>query len=163
MAPDPMAIRPYAGERKRVRSRWSKWIIGFGLVLMIFYGGLVLVFPGKDALPPAGLYTPLVIGPLLSPFARADWLTAKGRARYDEFERNAYAHATVIAYALFVGLILVTFLYLVLANTWGWPVPRTVNQWATWLVVVLFMGLDLPLLVAEITVPLPPAGDEGED
>ena len=159
----PDGYRPFAGERKRVRKRWNKWLLGFGLALMISYAALVLVFPDKDALPPAGLYLPLILGAAFSPFARANWLTSRGRARYDEFERNAYAHAAVIAYALFVCLILITFLYLVLADVWGWPVPRTASQWTIWLVVALFTALYLPLLVAEIIVPMPPTANPEDD
>lgn len=152
--------------KDRRRRAGTKWLILLSLLLMFAMAVVDLVdpFPDRHGLPNLfGVLMPAVVAASLSPFARESWLTAKGRESYDEFERHAYARATLRAYLVFLGVVGAAFAYLWAAATLRWPLPLGPRGWATWGIVLLVTGAALPLLVAEIMVPIPPPEEEWED
>lgn len=167
-SPDGYDMRKWSvqsGKRRR-RTAAAKWLILLSFVLMYAVALYDLFAPTGDrhGIPNLiGVLMPAIIAASLSPFARGSWLTAKGRATYDEFERTAYASAAQRAHFIFLGVITTFFVYLYAAASLGWPLPLGPRGWATWGLVLLLTGAALPLLLAEFMVPLPPAAEEIDD
>lgn len=155
----------YRTERRRRRSRWLRWFLLFGLVMLLPIPIIDTLTPGQHhgALPPPGMYLPLVFAIIYSPFARAPWFTARGRAKFDEFELAALHRATTAAYATFLAIVLAAFVWLWLATLMAWPMPATPPAWAAWGYGLLLLGLALPATYAEWMVPLPPVEPNEDD
>ena len=145
------------------RKPWLPWFIGVGIVTAVAYPIIEMLDP-NDAGHNIGNLMPLlflVIGAGLSPFARDRW-SEPDVPVFDERERLVLAHATRRAYSAFLGFVLVNATWLWLASLYDWPMPRSPADWSVWGYSLLAVGVALPILFAEIMVPLPPAGEEEE-
>lgn len=155
-----------ANELERgARSPRLAWYIGSAIGLALLAPTLALLDPDPDdTIVSMVFFFPLLIALGFSPFAR-DGLSLNARARksYDEFERDALARATRRAYTWLVALTFALLAYVWIGVQAGWRVPATPHQWSAVGLAFLFVGAALPVLFAELMVPLPPEGDEMED
>lgn len=152
--------------RQRVRRRSTRWLLVFGLVVAVGFAVAQVLLPhdpGRMVVGNPGLYMPLILGASLSPFARETWFTSRGLAAFDEFERDAMRRAMANGYRTLLILVALVFGWLWLAAASGWPLPRTAYDWSAVGIALTLTGAALPVLFAEFTVPMPPAGDELED
>ena len=159
-------LRKWVAESQtaRKRSRWTRYYLAAGIFAGILFAIADLFDPGFGskswAANPAIAFLLLGVVPL-SPFGRESWMTEKGRATFDEFERNALSAATTRAYATLITVMMLGMVYLWIASIAGWPVPTIPRQWAALTYLLVGLGLALPVFYAELLVPLPPA--EGDD
>ncbi|MBY0306312.1 MAG: hypothetical protein K2W86_14325 [Sphingomonas sp.] len=148
----------------RKRSRWTRHFMAAGMLAGIAFAIADLASPGVAIKPwvanPAILVVLIGVAPL-SPFGRESWMTEKGRATFDEFERSALSAATTRAYATLMTVMILGLIYFWIASIAGWAVPTVPRQWAVLTYLILGLGLALPVFYAELLVPFPPA--EGED
>ena len=149
-----------AGDRMR-RRPWLRWYIGVGLIVAIGYP-IVAMLDTDDGGQSIGNLVPLlflVIGAVLSPFARDRW-SEPDLPAFDERERIVLAHATRRAHSVFLGVVLASSTWLWLASLYAWPMPSSPADWSVWGYSLLAIGIALPLLFAEIMAPLPPEAEE---
>lgn len=106
---------------------------------------------------------PLLLAITQSPFARDSWLAERRLAMFDEFERAAITAATRRAYSVLLTILVWVFVWLWLASDNGWPMPARSGQWMALGLSLVAIAAALPIFFAEITVPFPSAGDEGEE
>jgi len=148
----------------RRRSRWTRYYLAAGMLAGIMFAVAEVFDAGIDGKPwtanPAILFLLIGVAPL-SPFGRESWMTEKGRATFDEFERNALSAATTRAYATLMTVMMLGMVYLWIASIAGWPVPTAPRQWAALTYLIVGLGLALPVFYAELLVPFPPG--EGDD
>lgn len=156
-----------AGGRKPVRrSRWLAPFLGVMMVALATNGVLEAFDTGDDAHRFPDLipfWLPVVLVSFLSPFGRDAWIGPRATQAFDEFERAALARATTRSYAVIMLLLMLLFAWLWLAGVYGWPAPDNPHDWSSIGLAILFIGAVLPIFFAEITVPLPPAGDTADD
>ena len=146
---------------RMARKPWLPWYLGLCLVLAIVYPILEMVDTDDEGHAVANLAPLLflIIGTSLSPFARSTWSEA-GVPDFDEREHIVLAHATRRAYSVFLGVVLASGTWLWIASLNGWMMPRSPADWSVWACSLLAIGVALPILFAEIMVPLPPVGEE---
>jgi len=145
----------------------NRYLVYALAVMIVATAALALleVFERDDRGRVANLGLPLILLTLAminSPFARDGWLGVRG-ARYDEFEQSVLARATARAFAVMLALILALFVWLWLASVNNWPMPRTPVDWSALGLAFLGIGGALPVKMAELVVPVPPAGDGDHD
>lgn len=150
--------------KRRARSPKLLWVLIAGAALALAAPVIELL----DTEDERGLVSILIFIPLLialsrSPFARDSWATRRGVGSYDEFERDALAHATRRAYAVLLGVASALMGWLWIAPDLGWPAPQTQQDWSAFGFAFLFVGGALPVIFAEWMVPFPPEGDEMEE
>jgi hypothetical protein len=146
------------------RKWWSRLLIGAGLAAML---GWSIAFPmlrpdatqGINGLGFGGL---AVVGVVFSPFNGGVWMTRKN-LRLDEFGEQAINRATKIAFRMIVIMAGLLCLWCNIGLSTGFPVPRVGSHWSQWAWTFFAFGLALPVLIAEIIIPLPPKEDVGED
>jgi len=154
--------------KHRRRSRWLRWYLLLGLLMMlpIPIADTIMQAKNHNALAlTAQMLLPLLLGMSFTPFARSPWLTARGREQFDEFEQAAMYRATVAAYATLLVIVLVGMIWLWLASLMRWPAPSTPLAWSAWALFLFGAGMALPVTYAEWMVPLPPSEpfeDDGE-
>jgi hypothetical protein len=146
------------------RKPWSKLLMGAGLATML---GWSIVFPvlRPDAtvgIPGLGFGFLAVIGTTYSPFNGGAWITRES-LRLDEFGEQAINRATKIAFRSIVILAALLCFWCNIGISLGFPVPRVGSHWSQWAWTFFAFGLALPVLIAEIIIPLPPREDVGED
>jgi hypothetical protein len=149
------------------RSLPRKRYVPFAVAAMLLVNAAMPFIEVFDRTPDSRVFSTAV--PLLllavtmatSPFTRDAWLGLGSGSKYDEFQRAIAARATARAFAVLLGLILLVFLWFWVASLNGWPMPRTPLDWSAFALAFLAIGVALPVLFAEIMVPLPPR--EGED
>jgi hypothetical protein len=151
--------------QRRKRSRLLRWALLVGVLTTLAIPVIETLRPDSDhgTAGYAGLVYPLLIAMLFSPFARAPWLMAWGRAQFDEFETAALNRATIAAYATLLIMVVAALLYMWLASMAGWRAPATPAAWAAWGFALAGLGLSLPVIYAEWMVPLPPPIGPDED
>jgi hypothetical protein len=152
-------------ERRSIpRNRIVPYALG---VVMIATAALAMfeVFEQDDRGKVANLGLPLILlalAMIASPFGREGW-AGFGNGRYDEFERAVLTRATFHAFSLLLALILFFFLWLWISSSNGWPVPSTPLDWSALGFAFLGIGAALPVLMAELMVPMPPHEDAKEE
>jgi small neutral amino acid transporter SnatA (MarC family) len=148
------------------RKRYLPYVLTLMIALIV---GLALleVFDGaSDEWQVASHFGPtlllLTFALVSSPFGR-DGFAGFRNGSYDEFEKLVLLRATFRAFTIMLVLILSFFLWLWLASSFGWPMPRTPLDWSAFGFAFLAVGAVLPVLMAEIMVPMPPRGEQDED
>ena len=152
-----------AEARERPRRYWVRWGLMIGLTLIWTTPVLSMVnLADRSALVPGITTTgmPMFLSALHSPFTRGAWISPQGFAKYDEFERKALSDAMRRAYLIDLCVIGALFLWLMAATRAGWPVPRTTVQWGSIGYSIVMTMLALPVIFAEIMVPMPDPEDE---
>ncbi|MCP4028161.1 MAG: hypothetical protein GY736_17900 [Sphingomonas sp.] len=154
----------YAGSmRKRPRRYWVRWGLTVGLAFVLAIPVLTMVSTADrsivmpNVMPMSIL---LFISSLSSPFTREAWLSPRGFATYDEFERNALSAAMHRAYLIDVIAVGAVFLWLMAASRANWPSPTTSSQWGTIGYATVMTMLALPIIFAEFMVPMPDPEDQ---
>lgn len=150
--------------RNRPRSRWSVRLLGLGIVLTILWMAASPFIPVNDPDTLSNnlwvVSLPAVFGAGLSPFARTMWSGTKAEANFDEFEATALSAATAKAYYLLLTLCLAVALWCWMASIFGTTAPSRPFDWSAIFLGTLFLGVELPAFIAELTVPFPPAIEE---
>jgi len=147
---------------KRPRRAHTRWTLAVLFAAMLTWLAIAtFTSTPEDRGVPGVIFIWAPIAMTSSPFARDTWLTTRGLEQFDEFERAALARATSRAYLLFV-LGVPAALGLVAAQLhFGAAIAITPRLLVIWAMAVLAIGLTLPVLIAEWTVPiLPPAESE---
>ena len=154
----------YATSRRVPRRRpIAKWVLSALLVLLAGWIIQVILHP-EDARFGGGaiafIWLPMLAATMMSPFTRDTWLTDRGLASYDEFERTALTNATRRAY--FVMLLGLTGGLLTMAASMmtGTAITLTGAMLVKLALAILGIGFCLPIAIAEWTVPMPDAEDE---
>lgn len=159
---------------------FHKWVENEGLNrrtpwLRRVYAAPFLLFPASIAIELGdgfGSAWVAILGPLFgvagvvcafavagSPFLRDTWRSWKSAPVLDEHERLVIAQAQAKSYAVLAAAIMAALLYSQLARGFGWWLPRAADLNELYLPVIVMIGI-LPIVIAEWTVPLPPADDE---
>lgn len=155
-------------ERKPVRrNKWVPYAIGGTMAISLLIGILEGLDKGTDAdeselanlLP---LVLPFAFAVIMSPFARDAWVGPR-EAAFDEFESDALARASRRAFNICLFFVLGLFVWFWQAALWGWPMHHTPLDWSTLGLALFFSGAALPILFAEIGVPIPPDDDVDAD
>lgn len=102
----------------------------------------------------------LLVSSMGSPFTREAWLSPRGFATYDEFERAALSDAMRRAYLIDILAVTALFAWLMIASRLGWPMPATTSQWGAIGYATVMTMLTLPILFAEFMVPMPDPEDQ---
>ncbi len=144
-----------ASLKQRRRRYWVRWALAGSTVVALVSG---LLMRGDH--PPFFLMIFPAFFLSLSPFARGGWVTKRGLATYDEFERTALLGATARAFATYILLVTLLIGWLALSPQWGWPIPTRPMEWVGWITVLVATGFSLPATFAEFMVPMPDAEDE---
>jgi hypothetical protein len=138
----------------------SKWLMGVGLGMSI---GWAILFPviqpkATGSIQQWLFLLPVLFGGLRSPFNGGVWGNRK-KLKFDEFEERALNRAATISYRFvtILGVLLCGWCYLSLK--FDLPGPSTAAHWAQW-AWTFFLSAFLPVLVAEIIIPMPPIYDE---
>lgn len=143
---------------ERRRSRYTRWVLLVGLLLVLAVPVIAMLEPGSpDRLLPnvAPLSMLLIVGTATSPFAQNAFMTERGLATYREAERAALLTAMRWAFLADILLVAGTFVWLAVAQTLGWPLPHQSSQWtAVGFTLVIAMAM-LPMMLAEFIVPMP--------
>ena len=154
----------YAGSmRKRPRRYWVRWGLTAGLALILAIPVFeMLGNADRSAVMPnvMPMSTLLFISSLSSPFTREAWLSPRGFATYDEFERNALSEAVRRAYLVDLIAVGAVFLWLMAASRAGWSMPVTSGQWGAIGFATVMTMLALPIIFAEFMVPMPDPQDQ---
>ena len=162
-------MRLWAAESMRLRERrpGTRWFLLLGVAVLVLAPAIEMFDPGDPADPfPAYVGAgalPLIGGISWSPFARETWITARGRATFDEREQVAMAGAFRRAHAATLVLLVALFACAVLATSLGVRLPHLTREWTALGIAVVMLVATLPVIFAEWTVPLPPAADDTED
>lgn len=157
---DPKAeVAEYFVARKRHRS--AAWLLGLGLLLGLINGIYAVVNP-QDNLPKVEQLLPftfpVLIGFMLSPFAKRMFADVSN----DEFERAALSRATRHSYVVLTGLIMALCLWLWLGGVYGLQAAPNSQTWFVLSGVFFCISCSLPVLIAELIIPMPPKGDSEE-
>lgn len=150
----------YAGSmRKRPRRYWVRWGLTVGLAFVLAIPVLMMVSTAdRSIVMPMSIL--LFMSSLSSPFTREAWLSPRGFATYDEFERNALSTAMRRAYLVDVIAVGAVFLWLMAASRANWPSPTTSSQWGTIGYATVMTMLALPIIFAEFMVSMPDPEDQ---
>lgn len=149
--------------KRRPRRYWVRWGLVAGLASVMAIPVFAMIGAGDhggivpNVMPFSMLLFVTSIG---SPFTREAWLSPRGFATYDEFERAALSDAMRRAYLIDILAIVGLFAWLMIASRLGWPVPATFSQWGAIGYALLMTMLTLPIVFAEFMVPMPDAEDE---
>jgi hypothetical protein len=146
------------------RRWWCKLLIGAGLAAML---GWSVVFPvlrpdATQGMPGLGFGFIAVLGVAFSPFNGVAWMTRKN-LRLDEFGDQAINRAAKIAFRTVVILAALLCLWCKIGLATGLPAPRTEVHWSQWAWTFFALAAALPVLIAEIIIPMPPTGDVEDD
>lgn len=153
----------YRQRASRKRSRAILWFGALGIVVAIAMPILEMLDTVEDEQRTAAFlpFAILLIVPVMSPFGRSRLsIGAREEPDFDEHERAILARAGAVSHQWTVGLILLSFIWFYLASRNGWPMPSTPMDWSSWGFGLVSIALTLPVLFAEIMVPLPPAEEE---
>lgn len=168
MAYDPIAWAQNDLDRQQRRRAGMRWALVFGVAMLWILPVVEMIDPGDpDALFPPGFFfsvIPLMLATQRSPFAR-DSLRFHRASTWipDEFEHAALGQASHRALGVALMLLLAFFGWMTAAAHAGWPVPSLPRQWfALGMAMILTIAM-LPALIAEWTIPLPPAAQDAED
>jgi len=151
--------------RNRPRNRWNRWAIAGGIGSAIV-AGIVSPFLDPESRWP-GLFMMwsvvfVTMGLYHSPFSRDMWLR-KTKPGYDEFELSALANATQKSYGILLLSILTLTAWCYFGSSQGWTYPASKQDWWILGVVFLNIGIGLPILIVEFTVPMPSPNDLTEE
>jgi len=147
----------------RKRSRSVLWFGALGIVIAAGLPILEMLDTAEDEDRLAAFlpFMILLLVPAMSPFGRSRLsIGAKDEPEFDEHERAILNRASARSHIWTIGLILMSFIWFHLASLKGWPMPTTAMDWSSWGFGLVAISLTLPVLFAEIMVPLPPAGEE---
>lgn len=160
--------RKWTGDRRASprRRRSTRWVLVAGILLAAGYAAARIASPhapdslwGFEAL----VLLPTIVGIRMSPFGRESWLTPRGLTVFDECERDILQRTSGYSYLVLLGLLLCGLVLLSCATRFGWPEPRSWQQWASLAMMLTGIGAALPILFAEFLIPLPPEADAEED
>jgi hypothetical protein len=145
--------------RRRPRRRETRWAMLVGLAFVVVALAAIVIRPGGIG-PLAPVFVLLTIASTMSPFTREAFLTDKGFAAFDEFERQALLMAARRAYLIDMVVVATVFGWLAVGQRLGWPIPQLWDQWLALGAALLLIMAALPALIAEWTVPYPDVEDQ---
>ncbi len=163
MSYDPLKWQ-YQKMRNQQRRPASKWLIGAGLTLSV---GWAIVSPfmlpqALKAIPPILLALPVMIGVMLSPFNGGIWGDRRW-IQFDEFEERAINRAATISFRIITVLATTLCAWCSFGLKFSLLVPNTTAHWGQWAWAFLMIGIALPVLISEMTIPMPPEDGEREE
>lgn len=147
----------------RKRSRAVLWFGAFAIAIAAIVPILEMLDTADDEDRLASLlpFMILLIVPTMSPFGRSRLsIGAQKEPDFDEHERAILNRASARSHTWTIGLILMSFIWFHLASLKDWPMPTTAMDWSSWGFGLVSIALTLPVLFAEIMVPLPPEAEE---
>jgi hypothetical protein len=157
--------RLYVGEYATYkRNRYAKYWLGGGMafaLLAAIYAPFDTSAEAGDFASIAPFYILVVIGYMLSPFARDAVSFNPEDAKYDEFESKALNDARSNSYWYMLVLILALIVWLWFGTSFEFTVPARPYDWSAIGLAFVAAGMALPAFIAECTVPMPP--NEGDD
>jgi hypothetical protein len=162
MSYDPIAW-DYEKMRNRPRRFVSRILIGAGLLVAL---GWAILFPillphEMDGIPGSVFVFPVVFGMFLSPFAGSVWGNRK--LQKDEFEEQAANRATNTSFKIIVILAALLCFWSSIGISNELPSPKTAVHWSQWAWTFFILGAALPVLIAELIIPMPPKAELEEE
>ncbi len=151
------------GTQRRPRRYAVRWGLALGLASVLAIPVFAMLGTAEhDGIVPHVMPFSIVlfVSSIGSPFTREAWLSPRGFATYDEFERAALSDAMRRAYLIDILAVSALFLWLMIASRLGWPMPVTSSQWGAIGYATVMTMLTLPILFAEFMVPMPDPEDE---
>lgn len=148
--------------RHRPRRYAVRWGLVAGLASVLAIPVFAMLGTGDHGIVPNVMPCSvlLFVSSIGSPFTREAWLSPRGFATYDEFERAALSDAMRRAYLIDILAVSGLFVWLMVASRAGWPTPATTSQWGAIGYATIMTMLTLPILFAEFMVPMPDLEDE---
>lgn len=150
----------------RPRRRSTKWIVGSWLAVLVSAAIMFPIIGAKpahfDRLIAIPLCMILFVSPPYFPIGSRVWVN-KSKDRFDEFALRARSKAESIAFRITATLAALLCFWCQLGKTLNWPIPNESFHWSLWAWTFVSLALYLPILIAEIIIPMPPKGEMGDE